>query len=268
MFKKPFKVSNSHSLSNKDKKKLREKLVQKQKYSAQLVDHILSDANYDSDDEFKVCKIAGSKCAYYQRGANPLLFCADGDKLTSHVPIEPSLYLVFQQMLLAEQNLIESAAAAYDTTGAVRVYLKQGVEKFLFRGAPLMWPGIFHISTEEFRQNDVVVILARNTLISDYISTLGDYDDNDENEADGDDGAGNPDAEALNEEETKDDQNADVEETKQAQPSKQTVARLLSEFIPVGCGRMLMGSIPASGKGRAVELHHYLFDKLWKIGNQ
>ena len=57
MFKKPFKVANQHSLSNKDKKKLREKLVKKQNYSAQLADYIVDDSNYDSDDELKVCKI-------------------------------------------------------------------------------------------------------------------------------------------------------------------------------------------------------------------
>lgn len=43
---------------------------------------------------------------------------------------------------------------------------------------------------------------------------------------------------------------------------------MLAEFIPIGCGRMLTGSIPESGKGKAVELHHYLFDSLWKMGNQ
>ena len=192
MFKKPFKVSGSHSLSNKDKKKLREKLEKKQQYSKELADFILDDSNYDSDEELRVCKIAQSKCAYYQRGANPLLFCADGDKLNTHVPIEPSLYLMFQQTLLTMQSGAALAKAAYDSSGAVRVYLKQDVEKFLFRGADLMWPGIFHISTEEFKQNDVVVILARNTLISDYISTLGD-DDNENGDSEG-------------EEETKDDE--------------------------------------------------------------
>ena len=82
-------------------------------------------------------------------------------------------------MLLARQSEEAFSIPPYDGCGAVRVYLKQGVEKFLFGGADLMWPGIFHISTEEFQQNDVVVILARNTLISDYISTLGDKNEND-----------------------------------------------------------------------------------------
>ena len=63
MFKKPFKVSGAHFLSNKDKKKLREKLEKKQKYSKQLVDYILDDSNFD-DEELEVCKIAQSKCAF------------------------------------------------------------------------------------------------------------------------------------------------------------------------------------------------------------
>ena len=65
MFKKPFKVANSHSLSNKDKKKLREKLVKQQNYSAELADYIMDDSNYDADEELRVCKIAQSKCVLY-----------------------------------------------------------------------------------------------------------------------------------------------------------------------------------------------------------
>ena len=33
------------------------------------------------------------------------------------------------------------------------------------RGADLMWPGIFYVSPDKFKQNDMVVILAQNTLI-------------------------------------------------------------------------------------------------------
>ena len=69
MFKKAFKVSNSHSVSNKDKKKVREKLVQKQGYSAALADYILNDENYDEDSsELRVNKIMGTRLAYYSRG--------------------------------------------------------------------------------------------------------------------------------------------------------------------------------------------------------
>ena len=66
----------------------------------------------------------------------------------------------------------EADLPSYDSAGAMRVYLKQGVERFLMRGADLMWPGIFYVSPDKFKQNDVVVIMARNTLIQDFISTL------------------------------------------------------------------------------------------------
>ena len=49
MFKRPFKVSNQHSVSGKDKKKMREKLVQKQGYSSTLADYILNDDNFEED---------------------------------------------------------------------------------------------------------------------------------------------------------------------------------------------------------------------------
>lgn len=119
-------------------------------------------------------------------------------------------------MLLLRQSGTDATTAAYDSSGAVRVYLKQDVEKFLFRGADLMWPGIFHISTEEFKQNDVVVILARNTLISDYISTFGDEGENQEDGGSKDDGAEKARDGAEDEEGTRDESNA---ETAQVAPS-------------------------------------------------
>jgi len=47
----------------------------------------------------------------------------------------------------------------------LRVYIKQGVENFLFRGADLMWPGICHISRDTFKQYEAVEIYARNSMI-------------------------------------------------------------------------------------------------------
>jgi predicted ribosome-associated RNA-binding protein Tma20 len=38
----------------------------------------------------------------------------------------------------------------------LRVYLKPGVESFLFNGADLMWPGIFAMSRNDFKQNELV----------------------------------------------------------------------------------------------------------------
>ena len=73
------------------------------------------------DDELRVCKVANSKIAFYQRGANPLLYCADGDKLKSEVPIEPTLYLLFLQRTVIGP---EVELTTYDSAGSLRVYLK------------------------------------------------------------------------------------------------------------------------------------------------
>ena len=101
MFKKPFKVSNQHSVSNKDKKKMREKLVQKQGYSVSFADYILNDENFDDESsELRVSKIMGTRLAYYSRGQNPLFFSQDSDKLTTNVPLEPSLYVLFTHLTL------------------------------------------------------------------------------------------------------------------------------------------------------------------------
>ena len=175
MFKKPIKVSNEHAIKNKDVKKMREKLVTKQGFSEPLADKILKDENYPDDSmELKVAKLQGSKVAYYARGQNPLFFCSDGDKLTTNTPLEPTIYLLFQQTLL-QQSLTPGDKTEYDC-GAVRFYLKQNVEKFLFNGADLMWPGVLSVSSTEFKQNVVAVVYAHKSLVSAYISTLGDIE--------------------------------------------------------------------------------------------
>jgi predicted ribosome-associated RNA-binding protein Tma20 len=47
----------------------------------------------------------------------------------------PTLYMLFDLHVRGKEN------------GLLKVYIKQGVEEFLFNGADLMWPGIFKIST-------------------------------------------------------------------------------------------------------------------------
>ena len=50
----------------------------------------------------------------------------------------------------------------------MKIYLKEGVQKFIFNGADLMWPGIYKIEHEKgfkkFSQGDVAVIYALNGL--------------------------------------------------------------------------------------------------------
>lgn len=50
------------------------------------------------------------------------------------------------------------------------------------------------------------------------------------------------------------------------QPQTRTVN--LNDFIPICAGRMLTNGIPAGNKGKAVEIHHHLFDSLWNIGTR
>jgi predicted ribosome-associated RNA-binding protein Tma20 len=58
----------------------------------------------------------------------------------------PTIYLLF----------------ALEKLPALKVYLKEGVEQYIFNGADLMWPGIATLNTEDFRQYDVAVIYAKN----------------------------------------------------------------------------------------------------------
>ena len=66
----------------------------------------------------------------------------------------PTLYMLFDLHVRGKDN------------GLLKVYIKQGVEEFLFNGADLMWPGIFSISTngadKEFKANQIAVIYAKN----------------------------------------------------------------------------------------------------------
>ena len=45
--------------------------------------------------------------------------------------------------------------------------------------------------------------------------------------------------------------------------------QVLEDFIPIGCGRTLTPGVPEGQiKGKAVEMHHYLFDGLWNLGSK
>ena len=61
--------------------------------------------------------------------------------------IFPSLYLLFKFQNLAKLGL----------------FLKEGVETFVFKGADVMWPGVSHVNVEEFTQNDMVVVYAQES---------------------------------------------------------------------------------------------------------
>ena len=46
-----------------------------------------------------------------------------------------------------------------------KIFLKEGVESYIFNGADLMWPGVKGFSEGEMKINDVVVICAKNQAI-------------------------------------------------------------------------------------------------------
>lgn len=61
----------------------------------------------------------------------------------------PTVYALFQQDLMERK---ESGESNFDC-GGIRIYLKLQVERFLMRGADLMWPGVLHVSSTEFPVN-------------------------------------------------------------------------------------------------------------------
>lgn len=78
----------------------------------------------------------------------------------------PSLYLVYEHDVQTNNS----------EHGLIKVYIKQGVESFLFRGADLMWPGIRSIilqdKDESFKQNQIVVVYALNNAVREQIQRV------------------------------------------------------------------------------------------------
>lgn len=67
-----------------------------------------------------------------------MFFVPDGLSLSPKLDclVMPTLYLLYQTCVLGSQN------------GLIRVFVKGGVENFIFNGADLMWPGIAYCDTE------------------------------------------------------------------------------------------------------------------------
>jgi|LauGreDrversion4_2_1035121.scaffolds.fasta_scaffold1686292_1 predicted ribosome-associated RNA-binding protein Tma20 len=76
------------------------------------------------------------------------MFAPDGVQPGKNFTIVPTLYLLFDMTVNDKDH------------GLIKVWIKLGVEEFLFRGADLFWPGVWKISSDEFKANQVVVIYA------------------------------------------------------------------------------------------------------------
>ena len=96
------------------------------------------------DSELAMEKIQGSKAVLYTRNKTPLLINADSKSNYFY----PTIYLLFQMPDIVP----------------LKVFLKGGVEQYIFNGADLMWPGIRSISNENFKMYDIAVIFAENML--------------------------------------------------------------------------------------------------------
>lgn len=100
-------------------------------------------------------KLAGSKAVIYNRGNTPYFFCLE----PKQQPILPTMYSLYH---------LTGESRPGDTTNksllSLRIFLKEGVQSFIFKGADLMWPGIRHIESSkgftDFDQGQMVIIYA------------------------------------------------------------------------------------------------------------
>jgi predicted ribosome-associated RNA-binding protein Tma20 len=184
------------------------------------------------DQELELQKLSGQKTNLLVSAANPLLFVADGLKPDSLVL--PSLYLMFEAHV---QGLAH---------GLLAVFIKNGVEDFLFNGADLMWPGILCLSSQDFKQGQIAVVYALNETLLTQIEKLRVTEQSEEQ----------PDCDDDDEKE-------------------QSIEQLLGRFAPVAVGRMtsspdnvVLNKGNGRRQGKAILVDHVLFDALWMHGDK
>ncbi len=92
-----------------------------------------------NEDLFK-SKVAKSKTRIYGTKENPLFVDASG----KNKDIFPTLYCVMMYPDILTNNK--------------RIVLKEGVERFLFKGSHLMWPGINNPNDIDVQVDEMVAI--------------------------------------------------------------------------------------------------------------
>lgn len=158
------------------------------------------------------------------------------DGLKADTLVLPSLYLMFQMHLSGIAH------------GFMSVFIKRGVEDFLFNGADLMWPGILCLDSEQgFKQNEIVIVYAMNEVLLTQIDKI----------------------------KTKESEMNEELEAEDSEPSQITVDSLLTQFAPVAVGRMAtnfdkvtLNKTTGRRQGKAVLVDHVLFDQLWMLGDK
>ena len=124
-----------------------------------------------------------------------------------------------------------------------------------------MWPGVLAVSEREFKPNVTGVIYAHKALVKRYISSLREDSQQDRMDADHDIDASAGEQSNQSAQENEESKNQEP----QTQPCKANPVSL-ADFIPICTGRMLTNGVEQ--KGKAVEIHHHLFDALWNIGSR
>lgn len=131
MFKKPFKISTQHTLSNKDRKKLKQELHNQ-------FDRDTVDKFFEYGEKLDQQKLEKSKILIFVDETDPLIVDS-----TSNKDYFPTVYCL---------NLFPDFVKLV-------FELKEGVEKFLQKGAQLMWPGVQNFdSLPDFKIDEVVAI--------------------------------------------------------------------------------------------------------------
>ena len=131
MFKKRLKINAQHTISTKDRKKLKQELHQQ-------FDRDTVDKFFEYSEKLDQQKVEKSKIVIYSDESDPLLVDS-----TSNRDYFPTVYCM---------NL-------FPTFVKIVLELNSGVEKFLQKGAQLMWPGVVNFADlPDFKIDEVVGI--------------------------------------------------------------------------------------------------------------
>lgn len=114
MFKKDFKIKNKHLMSQKDKKKLIKTLEKR---------HPKESITYLAKAQLSVAKVDRIKMTVYLNDQNPLWL-----DLNSKGDVVPTLYTLFEH-----KDILKNY-----------IRINFGVERYLKKGADLMWPGVIN----------------------------------------------------------------------------------------------------------------------------
>ena len=138
MFKKPFKISQKHNQSGKERKKLQGAL--ECQFDKQAISELFKETK-----NFVISKIEKSKTIIISDETDPLIVDTTGKG-----DYYPTIYLLNRYPQLVK----------------IVFLLKPGVENFIFKGANLMWPGVACVDTHKnFYPEELVAIVTADGIV-------------------------------------------------------------------------------------------------------